>query len=210
MLLEAIQPYKKWIYGLIFLILAVIVVLIVTTYIGRIGKVPYTLHVAPKIAEVSIDGTSVSHGEIYLTPGRHTLVASHPGFKEDKRYITVGGDNPDYAIILLTPVTADAIAWTKKYEKEYLEVEGIAGKYSSEEGAKFRADNPVVDDLPYRDPYYTIGYKIPDSTNIVLTVYTSSPRYRYAAVQKIRDLGYDPATYPIEFVDFINPLEVAK
>lgn len=210
MLLEAVQPYKKWIYGFILLILAVIVILIVYTYVERIGKVPYTLHVAPKIAEVTIDGKAVSHGTIYLTPGEHTLVAKHGGFKEDQRHITVGGNNADYAVILLTPVTADAITWANKYNNEYLEVEGIAGRKSAEDGAEFREENPVVDDLPYRDPYYTIGYKVPDDVNVVLTVYTESPRYRYAAIQKIRDLGYDPSNYTIEFVDFVNPLEATK
>ena len=68
---------------------------------------------------------------------------------------------------------------------------------------------PIIKDLPFKDPYFTISYKTlsRSSNDIIVTVYTTSPRYRYFALKYLKDHGYDPVDYTVEFVDFKNPLK---
>lgn len=75
--------------------------------------------------------------------------------------------------------------------------------------ATFVSDNPIVKQLPYQHPYYSINYKtVGETTNdIIITIRTPSPRYRYSAVEKLKSWGYDPTDYSIEFIDYKNPLE---
>ncbi len=75
----------------------------------------------------------------------------------------------------------------------------------------FIKDNPIVTNLPYINPYYSIEYKTAGETSneITLTIRTPSPRYRYEAVKQIRGWGFDPTSFKIEFIDYKNPLEVS-
>lgn len=67
--------------------------------------------------------------------------------------------------------------------------------------------NPIITKLPYRDPYFIVSYKTIDSgSDIIVTVHTSSPRYRYYAMKQIYALGFDPTDYVVEYNDFKNPL----
>lgn len=66
---------------------------------------------------------------------------------------------------------------------------------------------PITKRLPFNDPYYIIGYKtVGTSNDIVVTIHTSSPRYRYYALKQLYTLGFDPTDYVIEYSDFKNPL----
>ena len=67
--------------------------------------------------------------------------------------------------------------------------------------------HPVVKNLPYVDAYYTVAYKTVGTGNdIVITVHTPSPRYRYEALKRLYALGINPTDYNVEYTDFVNPL----
>ena len=70
--------------------------------------------------------------------------------------------------------------------------------------------NPILKKIPYTDPYYQISYKTVSATSndIIITIHTPSPRYRYYAIRELKSWGYDPTDYTIEFTDFVNPLGV--
>ena len=72
--------------------------------------------------------------------------------------------------------------------------------------------NPIVKKLPYVDPYYTIDYKTVSSTSndIVITIHTPSPRYRYYALKQLYALGGDPTNLTVQFSDYTNPLEATR
>lgn len=67
--------------------------------------------------------------------------------------------------------------------------------------------NPIAKKLPYKDPYYIISYKTIGTTNdIIITIHTPSPRYRYYALKQMYALGFDPTDYIIEYPQYTNPL----
>ncbi len=78
---------------------------------------------------------------------------------------------------------------------------------TSSEQVSLSEAQPITKRLPFNDPYYIISYKtIGTSNNIIVTVHTSSPRYRYYALKQIYVLGFNPTDYTIEYSDFKNPL----
>jgi hypothetical protein len=93
-------------------------------------------------------------------------------------------------------------AWIGKTKKN----ESYGAIEASNNGKYFTAKNPITTKLPYNDPYYTIGYTPRTDGGVDLTISTPSPRYRFYAVEKIRELGYDPTDFVIVFKDFKNPL----
>lgn len=95
------------------------------------------------------------------------------------------------------------------YSKDYSDNRTTGGDLSPAYAA-LKKNYPIVDKLPYKNPYYTISYRSQNSHDLRLVVFTSSPRWRYTAVQQLNILGFDPTDYPIEFVDFLNPLEGEK
>lgn len=92
------------------------------------------------------------------------------------------------------------------YEKDYVDnrTAGVAGVSFYSQLAK---NYPLVDKLPFKDPYYTISYRSNNENDFSLVIYTPSPRYRYGALNQIRAFGYDPSDFVIEFLNYKNPLE---
>lgn len=91
------------------------------------------------------------------------------------------------------------------YIKDYHDTR-VAGELKTADYKALESNFPIVKYLPYKDPYYLIGYRSTNSKDLRLVIYTSSPRYRYAALQQLAVLGYNQTDYDIEFVDYTNPL----
>lgn len=93
------------------------------------------------------------------------------------------------------------IVYTKDYYDDRKAGENIGYKYED-----LKNNYPIIKDLPFRDPYYTISYRSTKADELKLVIYTPSPRYRYIALDQISALGYEKSDYEIQFVDFKNPL----
>jgi len=65
--------------------------------------------------------------------------------------------------------------------------------------------------LPYDNLVYTIGYQAdpsdPTGQSVIIDI-DAAEGYRNAAVDKIRELGYDPADYKITFEGYVNPFSL--
>jgi hypothetical protein len=77
--------------------------------------------------------------------------------------------------------------------------------------ATLAEENIILRSLPYKTPYYSISYNTSDSQQITLQVFSESPRFRYVALQQILKFDQEAIQkYPIQFVDFKNPLTQGK
>jgi len=181
----------------------------VYTVVNRSGKVQVTIDIVPADATATLNGTPISSGETYITPGKYTIKANKEGFAEYSREFDINEEG-QLITILLTPVSTEAQDWVRQNEREYLGAEGRAGEAAIAEGEAFRKQNPIVDVLPYSSLLYTIGYRAdpsdPSGNSIILTI-DASEGYRNAAIEQIRNLGYDPTNYKINFKDYKNPFE---
>lgn len=203
--------WRKWAILAAALLIVIIAILVAVTLISRIGKTAFEVYILPGDARITINGANAANGTNYLKNGTYTVEVRRDGFESAKQTITVTDDaETNYIALALNPTSESANKYVKDHAKEYSEFEGFVGTKQSAEGKKFSEQNPLTKSLPYFDPYYTIGYKEPAETGLVITIHTPSPRYRYAALQKIRDLGYDPVNYRFQFIQYTNPLEATR
>lgn len=173
------------------------------------GKIAVTVNVVPDTATLTINGKSTAtSGTIYLDSGQtYDIKATMDGFADytNKQYI----DNTNKSInIELAAVSDTAKQWVQDNQNKYLLNEGQAGAAANATGEAFTAKNPITQYLPLDNMVYTIGYKNdptdPSNTSIILTV-DAAEGYRNGAIQGIRNLGYDPTQYKIQFNDYQNP-----
>lgn len=176
--------------------------------ISRAGKVAITVSTVPRDSSISIDGQPSGSGTLWLKPGKYVFKAQKDGFKTREKTITVTDEKEQNVVALaLSPESEQAKKWADEHAGEYKNNETYGAVEAQANGQYFRDNNPIVAHLPYNDPYYQITYASEADNSIVLTINTPSPRYRYFAIQKIRELGYDPSDFNIIFSDFKNPLE---
>lgn len=205
---EFMQAHKKKVITTVLLFVAVLMIWTGIIIVGRIGKIATTLAVVPSDATITINGNKTGSGTQWLPAGKYEIIAQKDGFATQKKTINVtGAKKENVAAMSLTPESDKAKEWAKEHEKDYSNNERYGAIEANNEGQYFTDTNPITTKLPYKDPYYTIGY-VPNNDNSVdLTISTESPRYRFYAVEKIRELGYDPTDFRIIFKDFKNPLE---
>jgi hypothetical protein len=206
---EFIQAHKRTIITTVVLFIVILFIWTAVILIGRIGKIATTIAVVPSDATVTIDGKKIGSGKQWIPAGTYNLVVQKDGFGTKKKTINItDAKQQNVTAVSLTPQSDDAKEWAREHEKDYSENERFGAIEANAEGKYFSELNPITTKLPFTDPYYTIGYTPTNDNSVDLTIATESPRYRFYAVEKIRELGYDPTDFKIIFKDFKNPLGV--
>lgn len=189
-------------------IFAVVVLWSAIVLISRSGKVGLYVSIAPSNATVKIGDSQYGRGTQWLAPGTYPVEVTRDGFEEVKRTIIVSGDKEQNVLaVSLPPKSDEAKKWAEQHQDEYKRNEQYGAIEAAQTGKYLAKSAPITTKLPFKDPYFTIGYTISDKQDITLTIKTPSPRYRFYAIEKIREFGYDPTDFRIEFTDFKNPLE---
>lgn len=176
--------------------------------ISRAGKEAVQVYLTPEDASLTANGESLGTGTVYLTPGEYEIKASKEGFESYNKKITITSPNTSDIDIALQPMSEEAKKWAAENQKLYLAYEGRAGKRANQEGEEFSKKNPVASRLPIDTFLYSIGYRAdtsdPSGDSIIIVI--SAPEgYRRAALERFRDLGYDPTDFTIEFTNYKNP-----
>jgi len=205
---DFLQRHKRRIITVSSLLLVAFVILVTVELTGRIGKLAVTISAVPRNATVIVNDRQVSSGTHWLTPGNYSVKASREGFEDIKKSIEVTGEKTENVVALsLTPKSEEAKKWADKHQSEYSRNEQYGAVAAAADGKYFADKNPITKKLPFKNPYYTIGYKTQGDAPVTLTIVTPSPRYRFYAIEKIREWGFDPTHFRIEFQGFKNPLE---
>lgn len=210
MLSEFVRNHLRTVIISILVLFVAIIAIAIYINVDRSGKVAVTISVVPSDAKTTIDGKTVtSSGTIYLKPGTYTIESSKDGFTTStkKQYV---GDNQATIATSLAPESDEAKQWAEDNANKYLANEGVAGKAIQESSEATRDANPILNVLPYSNYIYTIGYTNdpddPSGESFILTI-DAAEGSRNAAVDQIRELGYDPTDYKIKFNDYKNPFE---
>ena len=208
---EWIQSNKRSIAITLVVLFIVLTGWGIVTYITRTGKVGVTISAVPNDATITINGKNKGNGTHWLEAGTYTITAKKEGFKTRTKQVDATPDKKQNAVALsLTPESEVAKKWADANPNAYKANEAYGAIEARMNGDYFRVKHPVTGVLPYNDPYYQIGYTSKDNRDIIITIATPSPRYRYLAIEKFRDLGFNPTEYRIEFTDFKSPLEVKR
>ena len=205
---DSLQRHKKRIVLAIALFLVVSIAWVIITFVGRVGKLPVVVAVVPSNATVTIDNQRYGNGTQWLKPGTYKVTVSKDGFATSNESTVVTDKKSQNVIAVSLKAESDeAKKWAAEHQKDYASNEQYGAIEASTDGKYFADTHPITTKLPFNDPYFTIGYTVDDDNSVTLTVATPSPRYRFYAVEKIRQLGFDPTDFKIVFKDFHNPLE---
>lgn len=170
------------------------------------GTVGVSMSVLPQDATVKInDKEYTNQTSIRLKPGTYTVTVSKEGFDSDTQELVVKEGEPATFISMPAPISADARRWVTNNQRAYLELEGKAGELATQRGRELIDEYPLTKWLPLQKAIYTIGYKQPEEA-VIITI-DATEGYREAALQEIRDLGFNPGDYTIEFTNYRNPFD---
>ena len=194
----------------IIIILSIIWGIIAIIGIGFIifthDKVLVDVEYAPFSATVKLNGTTVmNHHGNYLEPGEYTLEVEFENFQKIEKTISID-DQTKTIYGSLIPINADGEQYVRDHINDFLYIEGIASGQSLENGLKQSEEYPIVDKLPIKDPYYTLGYNFTEDGILNLTV-ESSISYRQIASQKVIELMGDDGfgRYDVSYYNLDNP-----
>lgn len=206
---EIVQQYKRPIITAIAVVFFVIVAVFTVTSIDHIGKSPVYVSTVPSDATVKFNSTNRGNGTQWMPAGTYTVTVQKDGFETVKRTVIVDDKKSQNVVaVSLIAVSSEAKKWADDHATDYRKNEAYGAIEASVNGDYFTQRNPITTKLPYVDPYFTLGYVSHDNQTISLTIETPSPRYRYFAIEKLRQMGYDPTDFDIVFKDFKNPLEI--
>jgi hypothetical protein len=178
--------------------------------ISRSGKEPVEVHLVPDNAVLTANGEQIGQGTAYLKPGDYTIEAKRDGFREHKDTIHVDSPNKAVIDIALTPESEEAKQWASEHQDLYYAYEGRTAERANRKGEDFSKVNPIASKIPFENFLYTIGYRAdpddPTGDSIIIEI-DAMPGYRKAALDKIRELGYDPTDYKINFRNYESPFD---
>jgi hypothetical protein len=176
------------------------------TLISRIGKEPVEVSLIPRDAKLMVGDTQYGPGTAFIAPGTYEVKATRGGFADYTGTVTIGEPNEAVIDIALSPVSDAAWKWQQENKQLYLDFEGRSGERAQNEGATFRDENPIVNELPVNEFVYTIGFRAdPDVENGIILEIDAITGYRNAAISHIRELGYDPTNFKINFRNYESP-----
>ena len=175
--------------------------------VSRSGKTPISLSVFPNDTTITVDNEVIKTGTVYFTPGTYQLEAEKEGYDTYTKTLIVEEEEQTVAIIL-TPDSEEAFEYGRSNEKEYLEVQAQGEIAAMERGKTFNEQNPIAKHLPYKTFFYSIGYRMdqrdPSGNSIIIEI-DAPEGYRQSAIYRIRQLGYDPTDFTINFREYENP-----
>ena len=195
---------KRIISILLFLSSLIILTYGIVIYTSRINTVPVFLLVSPNKAEITVENKKIIGSQIiYLEPGIYDFKAFRDGFKSETVHIEVKKDKPLRIVFSLIPITQEAIKELKSSSRG-AEIDKITDKLVYEQKALEDA-NPIIKKLPIKNLIYSIGYRVdPNIPNGIIVEIDTIEGYRNAAINKIKEQGFDPSKLNIVFRNYAN------
>ncbi len=183
--------------------------LFVYTFVSRFGKTEVKIIVIPRDATILANNKKIETGTVYLTPQKYTFTAKKSGFSDDSQTVTVGKNSTTVSLIP-TPSSAAAFEFLRRNPTLQQQRDGIDSERQAVIGKTTSRKYPFFSQLPiiYDHGNSSIGSgpsitKPDDKAVIVKDIFTSG---RAADLDVMRQSGFNPADYIVEFPDFANPL----
>lgn len=184
-----------------------IIWLIISNYVPT-GSVKLNVALFPSDSVLTIDGKKFRNNQTaILKLGDHEISVESNGFESYDDKLIVNQDDK-YVVYILEPQTTEAEQWVSDHQDEYNIVYGKAEEQNGIDSATYSDSNPILDVLPYDGGAYTIGTLI--GVDPIVVSVDAGAGYRNAAIKQIYGLGFDPASYNIEFEDYTNPFKESK
>lgn len=198
---------RKILFALAGLILVSLAVITGFNSVSRLDKTAIHIEVFPTDADIALDEKPIKSGTLYLEKGTYEITSSKQGFEDYSKTLVVS-DRDQTLGIILKPVSEEAFSYGEKNEEDYLKAQAAGERAALEAGKEFNEKNPIAKHLPYKTFFYSIGYRMdqsdPSGNSIIIEI-DASDGYRQTAIYQIRQLGFDPTDFNINFRDYENP-----
>lgn len=207
--------YKKQILVTLGVLVAIVTLVALAFNIWlmdrRAGLVAVDVLTAPSESKITLNTDEViGNGTVYLEPGEYTAKIEAEGFfKTEETLVVMEGEKPTL-YVGLAPETDEARDWVQWNRRAFGELERRTREAGVIYTQSIRDNYPIVEDLPLRDPYYTVGYRASEEYGVIVTIKGTSPRYRQEAIKAIEAKGYNLAEYVVEYQGFENPLQLSR
>lgn len=201
--MEITESQKKYIILALSILCAAMLLLIISTVIGRAGKTAVSFVVSPDETQIEFNNQKITGSRtVYLKPGEYSFKATRDGFRENTIQTTIK-DKPIRIVFALAPTGK-----VSKSEKSTnaSKIDKITTEALEKEQTKLAEANPVIKKLPIKNFIYSIGYRADSSKENGIIVEIDAPKgYKNAAINEIRKAGFDPSKLNINFRDYANP-----
>lgn len=197
---------KRIISILIFLSSLIILTYGIVIYTSRINTVPIFLLASPNKAEITVENKKIIGSQIiYLKPGTYDFKAFRDGFKSETIHVEVKKNKPLRIVFSLIPTTQEAIKELKSSSSKSAEIDKITTDKLVKEQKALEDANPIIKKLPIKNLIYSIGYRVdPNIPNSIIVEIDTIEGYRNAAINKIKEQGFDPSKLNIVFRNYAN------
>ena len=171
----------------------------------RTNTIPVSLLISPDKAEIAFDNQKVTGSQVvHIKPGTYDFKASRSGFEDKTIRTEVKQGSPIKIVFSLKPLTQEASKEALSSSK-ISEIDKTTTNRLANEQQTLEKTNPVIKKLPIKNLLYSIGYKMdPNKPNGVIIEIDAPEGYRNAAINKIKEQGFDPATLNITFRNYAN------
>lgn len=160
-------------------------------FIYRLDKTLVTISAEPVTSKISINGTVINSSSIYLKPGKYIISVSQDGYYEYRKTYEIEKKT------IIIPIKLVA-------EPE----ESIYNLIHSTKYNTVVAKYPIITKLPYSSLLIDINYSSDSTLNNFKLSVRAYNGYRQAVITKIKQWGYNPADYNIEFINYENPFKL--
>jgi hypothetical protein len=162
------------------------------------GNPEHTLTVKsiPNDLTLTVDGKQVpANGEIKLKEGKHTLTGERRGFQSYTQTVEITEDS-QYKMYLFSN-SAEGRAWEKQHPGEQLEAEAESGRRFDELNRRLAAKYPILQELPYIGPGFTINQGISqahpgDPEYLAFYIKITDSEGQKKALEWLTGHGYEP------------------
>ena len=201
--MEITESQKKYIILALSILCAAMLLLIVSTVIGRAGKTAVSFVVSPDETQIEFNNQKITGSKtVYLKPGEYSFKATRDGFRENTIQTTVK-DKPVRVVFTLIP-TGNVSKSEKSTNAS--KIDKITTEALEKEQTTLAEANPIIKKLPIKNFIYSIGYRADPSKENSIIVEIDAPKgYKNAAVNEIKRAGFDPSKLNINFRDYANP-----
>ena len=199
------QKNKKLIIGIISLLIVLIIFAITALTIYFTNTTEIEIAVAPASATILIDNKTYQNGNVRIPSGKHSVKIEKEGFNTNEFTFDTENTNKLYAYILEKD---NGYTWYLNHQEDDILLAKIGSYLSSIEAANYQNKYPISLSLPiiyanYDKDYNYTEYRIDggsfDACNsdfCIKITDTTGGNYE-AALQKIRDAGFNPEDYQI-------------
>ncbi len=163
------------------------------------------VNVVPKDSTIMIGTTKVPANKLVgIGAGTYTVAVSRNGFATQKKSVTIKSRQNNTQAFYLAPNSPAGEQWLSDNPLQAYLLEGNSSRSYDQLAASNTAKYPIVTQLPMYDPSFSITYGASqehpkDSSAIALYINAYDPSARQAALQLIRDKGFDPSDMEIVF-----------